>query len=135
LYVVYIVSPVLDRPTSLVGVDIVTALLRSAPVPRELTINSRKAADTVAMAIEGELDMASASAFARELREAEEARPQRITLDLSALEFIDSSGVHELVRARRRADAQGHTLVLTHVPGEALRLFRLVGADKLLVIR
>lgn len=104
-----------------------TTALQPAPDPRHLTIDSRINSDGVTLLIEGEIDLASAPALERELREAESSMPRRIVLDLTALEFIDSTGIWLLFRAQERATAAGHTLALTRVPAQAQRLFSLTG--------
>ncbi|MFJ6940615.1 STAS domain-containing protein [Streptomyces sp. NPDC101132] len=49
------------------------------------------------------------------------------TLDLSAVGFMDSSGLHMLPALRRRARAEGGALELAGVPCQALRLPDLTG--------
>lgn len=105
-----------------------------ALTPDHLTIASRIEADEVTLSICGEIDLVSAPALERVLRDAESSRPGRIVLDLGALEFIDSSGIHLLIHARERADAYGHQLVLTHVPAQAHRVFDLVGVKARLIV-
>jgi anti-sigma B factor antagonist/stage II sporulation protein AA (anti-sigma F factor antagonist) len=55
-------------------------------------------------------------------------------LDLAGLEFIDSAGLHALLDAQVRAELNGHELVLTRVPAQALRLFSLTGLNTRLSI-
>ena len=105
-----------------------------ALTPGQLTIASRVEADEVTLTLGGEIDIASAPALERELGEAESSRPSRIVLDLAALDFIDSTGIHLLIHAQRRADAEGRRLVLTHVPAHAQRLFRLTGISPSLAV-
>lgn len=104
-----------------------TTTLQPAPDPRHLTIDSRGGSDAVTLLIQGEIDLASAPALERELREAESSMPRRIVLDLTGLEFIDSAGIFLLFRAQKRASAAGHSFALTEVPAQAKRLFGLTG--------
>jgi anti-sigma B factor antagonist len=62
--------------------------------------------DTVAvLALKGDLDLASVADFERAIAE---AAPRLLVLDLSGVRFIDSSGIHAVVRARlERASADG----------------------------
>jgi anti-sigma B factor antagonist len=106
---------------------------QTPPAPR-LTLVDRSGVDEVRLSLSGEIDLASVPELERELRDAESSRPARIVLDFSAVEFIDSSGIHMLVDALQRADAAGHRLVLTHVPGHARRVFDLTGIAPLLVV-
>lgn len=105
-----------------------------ALVPDQLTIAGRVAAGEVTLVVRGEIDIASAPVLESEFREAERARPRRIVLDFGELSFIDSTGIHLLIQAQRRADASGHQLVLTHVPAHAMRLFSLTGITAQLTI-
>jgi anti-sigma B factor antagonist len=77
--------------------------------------------------LRGEIDLATGPALERELQKAEHSGPQTIVLDLADLRFIDSTGVHLLIRAQRRADTHGHGLVLRCIPAQAQRLFSLTG--------
>ena len=110
-----------------------TSTLQTAPDPRHLMIDSRSNSDDVTLLIGGEIDLASAPALERELREAERSMPRRIVLDLTALEFMDSTGILLLFRAQERAAAAGHPLALTRVPAQVQRLFSLTGLKTRLV--
>lgn len=104
------------------------------PTRSPLTIDSRYDADTVTLVLRGEIDLASAPALERKLEDAESLLPRRIVLDLAGLDFIDSAGIHLLIDAQQRAQADGHQLILTHVPAHATRLFRLTGINERLVV-
>ena len=112
----------------------IPAQSQPALTPDHLTIASRIEADEVTLTICGEIDLISAPALERALRDAESSRPGRIVLDLAALDFIDSSGIHMLIHARERADANGHQLVLAHVPAHAQRVFGLIGVSARLIV-
>ena len=110
------------------------SFLSTTLTPAQLSIASRIEADGVTLSIGGELDLASAPALERELRDAESCTPpRRIALDLVALDFIDSTGIHLLPQAQQRADVSGHQFVLTHVPPQAQRFFRIAGISDRLV--
>jgi anti-sigma B factor antagonist len=97
--------------------------------PGELEIVRLEAGDGATLFVRGEVDLASAFALDRELRDAEAPRVQRIVIDLGGLEFMDSTGIHVLIEAHLRAAANGRQLVLKHVPAHARRLFSLTGID------
>jgi anti-sigma B factor antagonist len=101
----------------------------------QLAITSRVEADEVTLTLCGEIDIATAPALECELRDAESSRARRVVLDLGALDFIDSTGIHLLIHAQQRADADGHQLVLTRVPAHAERLFGLTGLSARLTVR
>ena len=64
------------------------------------------------MTLEGELDIASAYAFDRQLLGVEQDRPRLIVVDLRGLTMLDSAGLARLVSAQRRARKGGWKLVL-----------------------
>jgi anti-anti-sigma factor len=82
---------------------------------------------TVVLSLSGELDLESAPALASVLREPENTDAARIVLDLSALEFIDSTGISVLVQSRLQAGEAGRHFVLTNLPSNVDRLFSITG--------
>jgi anti-sigma B factor antagonist len=101
------------------------------PVPSlELDISACGSTTTVGLA--GELDLAAVeqleSAVAAALAEAAET----LVIDLSALTFIDSSGVHALLDANRHAHARGVRLLIIPAPDPVNAVFDLCRVDTLL---
>ncbi|MEA2557962.1 MAG: anti-sigma factor antagonist [Actinomycetota bacterium] len=86
----------------------------------------------VGIALTGELDMASLPALEGQLATSERDGATSIMLDLRDLTFLDYSGVHALLRARHRADANGHRLTLAGASLRTRRLFALTGTEFLL---
>ena len=103
--------------------------------PGELALDSRHEGDNVTLIVRGEIDIASAPELEQHLHDAESALPGRIVLDLAALDFIDSTGIHLLIHAQQRADSNGHQLILTNVPAQAQRLFSLTKLNSRLNIQ
>ena len=66
----------------------------------------------VRVALEGELDLASAYAFDRRLLAVEQRQPAMIVVDLRGLTMLDSAGLARLISAQRRARRGGWKLVL-----------------------
>lgn len=86
---------------------------------------------SLTMCLGGELDLASAPVLARRLSELEESG-LRIRLDLSRLEFVDSSGIHVLVRAFRNAREHGQRLEMDpELLPQVRRVFALVRLEAL----
>ena len=83
--------------------------------------------DAAWVRVTGELDVATAPILARALSQAD-TRAQRVVLDLRELTFIDSSGVHVIIDASRRATASGRALVLVRGPEHIDRVLFLTGA-------
>lgn len=93
-------------------------------------IDSRN--DVTSIALGGELDMATVPMLAEQLTAVEQDGPKVIMLDLRGLRFIDSSGLHEFVRAHRRSLLNGHRLVLVGANPSARRLCEITGTEFLL---
>ncbi|WP_226925408.1 STAS domain-containing protein [Georgenia thermotolerans] len=88
----------------------------------------RHEVDSVAVvSCRGELDGESAERLSAELELALDARPPAMVVDLGGLTFIDSTGVHVVVR-KRAASVAVETTVLVVAVAERIRdVFRLTG--------
>ena len=75
----------------------------------------------------GEIDMSSANTFETIAEQAVRAHPERIELDLAAVDFIDSSGLRSIIVLRGRARAEGITLTVTGLSPAAERILELTG--------
>ncbi len=81
----------------------------------------------------GELDMSNASQLAEVLRE-ECSKPGDVALDLSALTFMDSSGLHVVLDASRQLESNGH-LILRNPTKAVGRIFEVSGIEQVETIR
>lgn len=96
-----------------------------------LKITTRDAATGPVVEIFGDLDHASAAAL-RALIPTIALQPgQRLVLDLSGMEFCDSSGITALLAARNHTQAAQADIALAAVPANTLRELRLVGLDQI----
>ena len=95
------------------------------PLPGQLEIESAVGADEVVLFLRGELDLTSAPAFEKELRAVEANNPRRVVIDLSGLEFMDSTGLRALLLAREQAQTNRHQLVLRRGPRQVQRVLEL----------
>jgi anti-sigma B factor antagonist len=77
--------------------------------------------------VEGELDVANAEHLERELRRVEATDALSIVLDLSGLQFIDSTGVRVLFLAHARSLSDSNRLALLRGPKAVQRVFELTG--------
>ena len=83
--------------------------------------------DAVRVKPVGELDLATTGEVAAALDEMREAGFRTVVLDLSEVTFIDSSGIHTIVEARRAAERDRVSLVVVPGPPAVQRLFALTG--------
>lgn len=80
--------------------------------------------------LRGELDLSNASILSSSLERVEAEGPKTITIDMSELEFIDSTGIAVLVAAHRRLGSRDG--LLRFVPGRAAavrRVMQVTGLD------
>jgi anti-sigma B factor antagonist len=81
----------------------------------------------IRVSVFGELDLVSSSRLERALRR-ELLSDNDVLLDLSQIEFIDSTGLHAIVSAVRTAKGVGRKLNLSaDLPPHARRLMEIVG--------
>jgi anti-sigma B factor antagonist len=95
------------------------------------TIASRQVGTTWELCVEGEVDLVSAPGLAEAIRSGLRAGPETLVVDLSKVEFIDSSGLHVLIEARHRAAAADVALVVIRPTGPAGRIFAVSGVHAL----
>ncbi len=90
---------------------------------------------SIVLGVGGELDLLTAPAFRDELIAfAGAVHAHELVLDLSDVEFMDSSGLKPLVEARDLLSARGRTLRLRGVPRAVTRLVRAVGLADILTV-
>lgn len=82
--------------------------------------------------VRGDLDLASAQKFALVLADSVARAERVLAVDLSAVTFMDSSGLHTLLGAREAADGDGITFRVVASNARVRRLFELCGVDDLL---
>jgi anti-sigma B factor antagonist len=109
------------------AVSSLAALNALAPPPAEFEVQTgREPGGALTLRPTGELDIASAPRLERALREGR--RPgEQVVLDLSGLEFIDSTGLRVVVRGVEAAAVEGWDLRLRHGPPAVRRVFEIAG--------
>ena len=100
--------------------------------PFELTIEER--GDVVHVTLRGELDISTASRLEDDLKRIEADAPRVLLVDLSRLDFMDSSGLRLLISADARAREAGRRFVLVRGNEMVQRVLRLTRLDERLDI-
>ncbi|MGB0747429.1 MAG: STAS domain-containing protein [Magnetospiraceae bacterium] len=85
------------------------------------------------VAFEGDVDLDTSRAAREALLTAVKESPL-VVVDLSAVPYIDSSGIASLIEAFQKARAEKQTLVLAAVNDKALRALKLARLDKVFTI-
>lgn len=97
-------------------------------------IATREAATGPVLEIVGDLDYATAHELPERVAATELGPGRRLILDLTRLEFCDSSGITALIAARNHAAAARADIALAGVPDNTLRILRIVGLDQVFPI-
>ena len=96
-----------------------------------ITVQSRDSGLTIALS--GEIDHHGARDMMAQLTEAISTRlPARLTLDMSAVTFMDSSGIAVLLRALRQMERHGGALRVANIPAQARRVLDAAGVGRLI---
>jgi anti-sigma B factor antagonist len=101
---------------------------REEPAPASLQVHRVDHMLGVVLTLRGELDIATVSVLQEGLDHAVRGKAAMV-VDLSRLRFIDSSGLHLLVRAERRLRDLGVQLVLVRGPRAVQQVFALTSLD------
>jgi anti-sigma B factor antagonist len=83
------------------------------------------------IALAGDLDMSTVARVQLIIEGARESAPERIVVDLSDVEFVDSHGLHLLSTTHRALTADGCVLVVVPPPEPVRRAFEITGLDQL----
>lgn len=103
------------------------------PHPRtDLTVELRETGAASTLRIEGDLDMGSIDVLLEVAEPRCAKRESFVELDMSDVGFLDSAGLHALVRLHRLSEAATGRLILVDPPARVVRLLRLTGLDAVL---
>ena len=83
--------------------------------------------EVVEVVLIGELDISTFDNAHQRIAEAEQETPDLLIIDLTELQFVDSTGVRLILLADQRAQQVGRRLALRLGRGPALRVFAALG--------
>ncbi len=95
-----------------------------------LKMESVREGDTHRLVLLGEFDIAGAEAYREEIERIEAADPARILIDMSSLEFMDSTGLRMLIETDIRSREDSGRVRYTRPKGEVARLLELTRVDE-----
>jgi anti-sigma B factor antagonist len=87
----------------------------------------------IVIALDGDVDLEH-SAVVRDMLLAQVAKGRNLMVDLSAVAYIDSSGIASLIEALQSAKRNDTRLELVSVSDQAMRVLRLARLDKVFAI-
>lgn len=85
--------------------------------------------------VTGDLDLETAPRLLVGVEPHVAAADGALIIDLSALQFIDSSGLSALIRINRRVAAAGRELTIIAPAPPVAKVFEITGLDKILPLR
>jgi anti-anti-sigma factor len=94
-----------------------------------LTIRSSRQEDEHVVALCGELDLGGLEAVQDEMRRVEQSDAGRIIVDLSGLEFMDSSGLRAMLQIHARSRTDGNRVVFLRGGPIVQRLFEITDTE------
>ena len=95
----------------------------------ELSLAARTMSEHVVLEVGGEVDVYTAPKLRERLIEMVNGGQQHLVVDLSRVEFLDSTGLGVLVGAHRRLRARDGSLDLVCPHERLLKVFRITGLD------
>jgi anti-anti-sigma factor len=107
---------------------------RAASFMSPLEITTEEGEGRTRIALVGELDIASAPDFEEALEKVEADPPGVLVLDLSKVEFIDSTGLRAVIAADERARSAGRRFVIIRGTPAVERVFSVTQLDQRLEI-
>jgi anti-sigma B factor antagonist len=102
--------------------------------PGELHVTVSGDAQQCEVRLLGELDMSTAPQFSEELLRLAEAGSPKITVDLSELVFIDSTGLSVLIAALKRLRQQGGDMALRSPSPSTRKVLEITGLHEVFSI-
>jgi anti-sigma B factor antagonist len=106
--------------------------LGSATRPFAVEVTQVEGRSVVALA--GELDLATAPELRERLGLISEAGENEVTLDLTHLDFVDSTGLSVFVMAFNRAQAAGGSMLIANPSLAVMRIFEITGLTSIFTI-
>jgi anti-sigma B factor antagonist len=100
----------------------------------ELSLATREVAGRTVMDVRGEVDIYTSSLLRERLVEVVEAGARLVVVDLTQVEFLDSSGLGVLVGALKRLRTVGGDLSLVCSQEKLLKIFRITALDRVFTL-
>ncbi|MBT4888704.1 MAG: STAS domain-containing protein [Rhodospirillales bacterium] len=94
---------------------------------------TREESGALIISFEGDIDLQSSPEARKALLEAV-GKGMAVLVDLSAVDYIDSSGVASLVESFQKAKTEHHKFILVSVSDSARRVLELARLDKVFTI-
>ncbi len=88
---------------------------------------------TLTVRVTGEVDHHAARALMTQVMgQVDAALPQKLTLDLGGVSFLDSSGIAVVLRSWKKMRQLGGSMTLRSVPPQSAKVLRAAGVDRMI---
>lgn len=124
-----VASVTVDRPATPNRTDVIATM---RPMTDEANDLLRVTATDAGFTLAGEIDGQSSPLLAAALGDVAD---RHIAVDMSAIDFVDSSGLRVLIDAHQRAEEAGGSLTLVEISSPVARLLELSGMNGYLRIK
>jgi anti-sigma B factor antagonist len=101
----------------------------------DLTLNTRSEADRTVLEVAGEVDVYTGPTLRDRISDLLDSGAHDLVVDLSKVDFIDSTGLGVLVGALNRAKELDGSLQLVCAQERVLKLLRITGLDQVFTVR
>jgi anti-sigma B factor antagonist len=98
-----------------------------------LALHTTRTDDRATVSARGSIDLHSSDELREQLAQLVDSGLREIVVDLTAVDFCDSSGLNVLVRAYKHARAQDATFTVTGAYGRVENVLRTTGLDRFLI--
>jgi anti-sigma B factor antagonist len=93
-------------------------------------VSSEQSGDAMIVRAEGELDLHTAPTLQAEIDSALETKPPRVVVDLSGVDFMDSTGLSVIVATVAAMREQGGEVRVVTGADKITKVFTLTGVDQ-----
>lgn len=100
----------------------------------DMRVEITREGDVVIVAPSGDVDLGRSPALRTALRDAQASRPGRVIVDLSLVDYMDSSGVATLVEAYQIARRNASRMVLCGLGDRVRSIFEIARLDTIFTI-
>ena len=101
----------------------------------ELKVTSRSQGESVVLSVQGEIDLYTVPRLRQELaRVLTDGGPVRLVVDLSGVDFCDSTGVNALLAAHRQAQDTGGDLELAAPRPAVRKILQVTGLETVFTV-
>jgi len=102
----------------------------TSPAWQPFSVTVTTDGDRAVVSLRGELDMSGVDRARTAIEQAESGSATLLVLDLSELDFIDSTGLEVVLRAARRAHDEGRRLIVQRPSRYVRRLLEMTAIDQ-----